>query len=365
MSSTSSGSLPIPVSSITKLDGTNYPTWAVAACTYLTLNKLWPYIINHDSVKLTSTSTQADKDAFFFRFTLTESEPMSVQLDNLTKLKQDIAAGGLIIDDMYFAFVMLLALPDSYSNIIDAILTVVEASMLEPAAICQKIISEEAHCKSNPSAAIVITSVSRSKDKGKKKPSKCHYCKKDEHWENKCRKKQKDQGDQGGGGGRGNSSSTPAVNTATTPAVAAITGEAQVANVTSFWYDLGSKGYWLWDKHTRSIIVSTDVAFNKVVFPNCPAPSPPSSTPQPQPNQLKVLLLEPFSDKKFNPPEEQQVCVDAPGGSAPPEPPQPPPPTAPEPEPRPHTPPLEHHEQSPITPPCVAPPPPPERPQAT
>ncbi|KDQ53691.1 hypothetical protein JAAARDRAFT_197149 [Jaapia argillacea MUCL 33604] len=64
MSSTSSSSSPIPVSSITKLDGTNYTTWAVAACTYLMLNKLWPYVINHDLVKLTSTFTQADRDAF-------------------------------------------------------------------------------------------------------------------------------------------------------------------------------------------------------------------------------------------------------------------------------------------------------------
>ncbi|KDQ53692.1 hypothetical protein JAAARDRAFT_197150 [Jaapia argillacea MUCL 33604] len=120
---------------------------------------------------------------------------MSVQLDNLTKLKQDTSAGGLIVNKMYFAFVMLLALPNSYSNIVDTILTVVEATALEPAAIHQKIISEEACCKSNPSAAVVTTSASQSRDKGKKKPSKCHYCKRDGHWENECRKRKKDKGD--------------------------------------------------------------------------------------------------------------------------------------------------------------------------
>ncbi|KDQ50651.1 hypothetical protein JAAARDRAFT_199782 [Jaapia argillacea MUCL 33604] len=279
MLSTSSSSSPIPISSIMKLDGTNYPTWAVTTHAYLTLNKLWPYIINHDSVKLTSSATQADKDAFTeadgralstLAILLHESlyylidydkpshllwtalstlfhkgKPMSVQLDNLTKLKQDIAAGGLIVNDMYFAFVMLLALPDSYSNIVNAILMVIKASALEPAAIRQKIISEEAHRKSNPSAAVVTTSASRLKDKGKKKPGKCHYCKKDGNWENECRKKQKDQGDRGGGGGRGNSSSTPTVNTATMPAVATITGEAQVANVTSFWCGLSDTHAWM------------------------------------------------------------------------------------------------------------------------
>lgn len=46
-------------------------------------------------------------------------------------------------------------------------------------------------------------------------------------------------------------------------------------------YETGSKGYWFWDKSTRSIVLSRDVAFDETSFPNKPSDIPPVPPPAP------------------------------------------------------------------------------------
>src|SRR5712672_216857 len=44
--------------------------------------------------------------------------------------------------------------------------------------------------------------------------------------------------------------------------------DAKAIEVTLVGYEPGSKGYWLWDKHTRSIKLSRDVTFDESCFPS-------------------------------------------------------------------------------------------------
>src|SRR5712664_2858172 len=61
--------------------------------------------------------------------------------------------------------------------------------------------------------------------------------------------------------------------------------DAKATEVTLVGYEPGSKGYRLWDKHTRSVKLSRDVTFDESCFPSLQGaethPSPNSPTPIP------------------------------------------------------------------------------------
>ncbi|GJE99425.1 hypothetical protein PsYK624_156870 [Phanerochaete sordida] len=68
-------------------------------------------------------------------------------------------------------------------------------------------------------------------------------------------------------------------------------------------YETNSKGYRLWDKHSRRLIASTDVVFDETVFPNRPeAPASTSSKPSgpatsmPEPSPYVTLDAPPLPD---------------------------------------------------------------------
>lgn len=108
-------------------------------------------------------------------------------------------------------------------------------------------------------------------------------------------------------------------------------------------YEFGTKGYRLWDKHSRKFVISTDVVFDENIFPNRPTPStPPTRTIPPtlQPSYVE-LPIPPFADAP--PPPEPAGPVGVPAENVKPE------PEPPE-EERPHTP------ERPLTPPPVQPP---------
>ncbi len=44
--------------------------------------------------------------------------------------------------------------------------------------------------------------------------------------------------------------------------------DAKAIEVTLVGYEPGSKGYWLWDKHTHSVKLSRDVTFDESCFPS-------------------------------------------------------------------------------------------------
>jgi len=56
--------------------------------------------------------------------------------------------------------------------------------------------------------------------------------------------------------------------------------DAKATLVTFVGYELGSKGYWLWDKNTCSIHLSRDVTFDESSFPARDKETSPAPTSQ-------------------------------------------------------------------------------------
>lgn len=66
-------------------------------------------------------------------------------------------------------------------------------------------------------------------------------------------------------------------------------------------YEYGTKGYRLWDKRSRRIVISTDAVFDEQVFPNRPTPPIPPKPP---------LIVRPSSVEPLTPPSQTNLSHD-------------------------------------------------------
>jgi len=89
-----------------------------------------------------------------FRFTLSEaSGPMRTQLDELVRLRQEIATAGVTFSNQHFAFAILHLLPESYSHLSSTLLATADLEEIDPSSVIACIIEEESRRSSNPAVA--------------------------------------------------------------------------------------------------------------------------------------------------------------------------------------------------------------------
>ena len=93
------------------------------------------------------------------------------------------------IPDLQFCFILLKALPISYSTVTFAVLASRDMSTLKPLMIQEWILNEES-CQARSIA--LLNKVAPIKNKFNKKNIKCYYCQKTRHKSNECQKKKWD-----------------------------------------------------------------------------------------------------------------------------------------------------------------------------
>ena len=123
---------------------------------------------------------------------LDESSPMLAQLQKLNDARITLENNDMKVSALQFCFILLKALPDSYSTVASTILATGEPKDLSPQTIQDRILNEEGR-RSGASASLnKIAPIKRKGDKADKSKIKCYYCQKLGHKSNECRKKKKD-----------------------------------------------------------------------------------------------------------------------------------------------------------------------------
>ena len=231
------------VSSIPKLDGTNYATWSFALQAIFSLHGLDEIVSGVDTKPTLSTPPTTDeskaltdwtrrskqvgslivltiKESLYhlinastdgkdiwdilkttyqkpgalsvfllyqkvFRSTLSEGSSLREQIQELTNLRQQISTAGVVISDQHFAFSILLSLPESYSTLSSTLLATIDLTTIKPTDVTARILEEESRRSLNPSLSAV--------KKTKRYSGTCGYCKKQGHRERECRSKKRDE----------------------------------------------------------------------------------------------------------------------------------------------------------------------------
>ena len=96
------------------------------------------------------------------------------------------------ISNLQFSFILIKALPDSYSAVMSTILATGEPKDLTPQIIQDRILNEEGWRSSASASVNKIAPVKKKGNKADKSSITCYYCQKIGHKSNKCRKKKKD-----------------------------------------------------------------------------------------------------------------------------------------------------------------------------
>ncbi len=139
---------------------------------------------------------------------LQEGSPFLPQLQHMLDMRNTLGENGMAISDMQMSFILLDALPPSYSTIAGTILTVGPPPALSPQDLINRFINEES-CISGPGAALNKAAPFKSSHMQSNPPrasstppgassssaSKditCYYCKKAGHKSPDCHKKKKD-----------------------------------------------------------------------------------------------------------------------------------------------------------------------------
>ena len=95
------------------------------------------------------------------------------------------------ITDLQFTFILIKALPDSYSPVASTILATRSPMALTPQMVQERILNKESRRSSSSASLNKVTPIKgNSNDKNKKK--KCNYCKIPSHKALDCRKKKRD-----------------------------------------------------------------------------------------------------------------------------------------------------------------------------
>jgi hypothetical protein len=123
---------------------------------------------------------------------LDESSPMLSQLQKLNDARITLENNDMKITNLQFSFILIKALPESYSAVASTILATGASKDLSPQMIQDRILNEEGR-RSGASASLnKIAPIKRKGDKADKNKIKCYYCQKNGHKSTECRKKKKD-----------------------------------------------------------------------------------------------------------------------------------------------------------------------------
>jgi hypothetical protein len=96
------------------------------------------------------------------------------------------------ISNLQFSFILIKALPNSYSAVVSIILATGEPKDLTPQIIQDQILNEEGWCSGASVFVNKIALVKRKGNKADKSSIICYYCQKIRHKSNECHKKKKD-----------------------------------------------------------------------------------------------------------------------------------------------------------------------------
>jgi hypothetical protein len=226
-----------PAAHIEILNGSNWPLWSSRILVLLRMNRLW----KHVTAQKTDTDTDWDateemllgilemytqkdvwtsvSDDSVFKMckakweelqrvyggvgsmsafntwvsltgtALDESAPMLPQLQKLNDARITLQNNDMKITDLQFTFILIKALPNSYSAVASTILATGAPKDLTPQTIQDRILNEEG-CQSGASASLnKVAPIKRMSDKAQ---VKCYYCQKLGHKCNECRKKKRD-----------------------------------------------------------------------------------------------------------------------------------------------------------------------------
>ena len=127
---------------------------------------------------------------------LVDDGTLEAQLNVLEATRSRCALNKIKLEDWHYTALILLHLPESYKHISDSFLTNNEIDKLVPATVIAKIIETKIRRKADtsPTANAMHGSGAGPKRKSKKPPAgqPCHYCNKEGHWAQQCRKKKAD-----------------------------------------------------------------------------------------------------------------------------------------------------------------------------
>ena len=96
------------------------------------------------------------------------------------------------ITDLQFCFILIKALPESYSTVTSTILATGEPKSLSPKTIQDRILNEEGWCSRASASLNKVAPIKQHGNKSDKSKVKCFYCNKPGHKHNECWKKKKD-----------------------------------------------------------------------------------------------------------------------------------------------------------------------------
>src|SRR6266436_1622626 len=124
--------------------------------------------------------------------TLDDSTPLLPQLQKLNNLCITLSNNDNKITDLQYCFMLLKALPESYSAIALTILALGEPKDLTLQKIQDRILNEEGQRAGTATSLNKIAPIKQKGDKADKSKVKCFYCQKPGHRANECHKKKKD-----------------------------------------------------------------------------------------------------------------------------------------------------------------------------
>ena len=120
---------------------------------------------------------------------LDDSSPMLAQFQKFNDARVTLANNNMTVTDLQFCFILIKALPETYSAVTSTILATGEPKDLTPQQIQDRILNEEGR-RSGASAS--LNKIAPIKKKGDKGNIQCYYCKKNGHKSPDCRKKKRD-----------------------------------------------------------------------------------------------------------------------------------------------------------------------------
>ena len=120
--------------------------------------------------------------------TLDELTLMLPQLQKLNDTRITLENNDMKITDLQFCFILIKALPESYSAVASTILATGAPKDLSPQTIQDRILNEKGRWSGTSASLNKIAPIKKKGNKADKSKIKCYYCQKNGHKSNECRK---------------------------------------------------------------------------------------------------------------------------------------------------------------------------------